>query len=66
MCFHFFPSQWPGKLPGVRDYNKCGTATPGCSGAGWKACATKKFSNASKEISLLQKPNRTMLNLKII
>jgi len=34
----------------------------GCSGTGWKACATNKFStNASKEISLLQKPNRTML-----
>jgi transposase len=29
----------------------------------WKACATKKFSNASKGISFLQKPNRTMLIL---
>jgi hypothetical protein len=33
----------------------------GFSGAGWKACAANKISNASKRISSLQKPNRRLL-----
>jgi hypothetical protein len=51
--FPFLPEPMAWEVAGVRDYNKCGTAAPGCSCTGWKACATKKFSNASKGISLL-------------